>query len=102
MPKSRKKIGVVCVDSGQLMIIDPCYDASIDDEPYIEYARGKINWDDIPNNAKKYGIARSIDKLGLIVSQFGGDGEFPVYANIGHNGVVESITIKFNGFRWNE
>lgn len=96
MSIERRLIGRVPVDSGTLMVVDPCYMAC---EPgqgsYQEPARvkafldafdrGKIAWEE-----RVRGLA-----TGLTVSGFGGDGTYPVYAEIDEHGLVARIIVEF-------
>lgn len=81
-----KLIGKVRVDSGIIIIADPAY-AFPDDE-----ADNFISEDfmDIRESTQ-------LDKLeGVVLTGFGGDGEFPVYGNYDEENVLTSVVIKFN------
>jgi hypothetical protein len=144
----KKTIGYVGVDSGQILICDPCYiDSNWQKEEFnilrrykhndgsvLQYERDFPNFgivipkygktmnqiiddneateipDDVPAQydfsynacCKKtctpvgMGELGYHDELGVAVGNFGGDGSYPVIADIDDNGLVKSITIKFN------
>lgn len=97
-----KQIGSVAVDSGQIMIIDPCYienDFSNDfnghfkDEPKSSY---EMNYDGCCQatlNEVGYG---SIQQLAIACRTTYGDGVYPVYAEFNSSGQVTSLTIDFD------
>lgn len=84
-------LGNVGVDSGILRIIDPCYrtrEAPDPDERPDFYISG-------------YSYALATEplgiQLGLDVTGWGGDGYFPVYAEVNEeDGLVKSVTIRFD------
>jgi len=87
MPK-RFKIGTVAVDSGTIVITDPCYaDRAVDLFDRMD-PMGKI--------------AMDIDGLSLLVGGFGGDGVYDIYAEVEtwvHEGQliprVRRVTVEF-------
>ena len=79
-------IGKCGVDSGLITIIDPCYvDEEFDWGVFCELTYKRMSkehpWMEWNN--------------GVVVKGFGGDGEYPVYAEVNSEGRVESITIEF-------
>lgn len=109
----RKLVGHVGVDSGQIMITDPCYAVREkgDTRPTTFEDRGldykaichattdmSESW---PELGKYKGGDTGCAELGggvaVVTSQFGGDGVFPVYADYGSDGLVRSITVEFDG-----
>jgi hypothetical protein len=85
----RNKIGDVDVESGQVIILDPCYAGSVDYEAACEASQRKIDH-----------TKRSLDdwkKIGSgTVSHTGvGDGLFPVYEII-EDGVLVGLEIRFD------
>ena len=96
----RIKIGEVGVDSGQLMIVDPCYieshwkEEDFDDEKkskelfsynaVCKETLGKTCYGQIGNG------------LAVAFSSGYGDGCYPVYAEINEEGRVMKITVDFN------
>ena len=101
------KIGSVAVDSGQIMIIDPCY---INNDFVKEFDAGQLGeFDDTPTqdsyamnydgccnatlSKRGYG---SLEKLAIACSTLYGDGEYPVYAEFDRNGRVKTLTIDFD------
>jgi hypothetical protein len=78
--KIRKKIGVVGVDSGQLIITDPAY---IFDEDNAWKDIGVVTYDDFIKKTRAKTKQLKFKKggrpgLGLNISDFGGDGLFVV------------------------
>lgn len=95
----RIKVGECDVDSGQIMIIDPCYVLHDNDEIV-----GGNHGDDKPTYDEllaAYDLRENLTRVGpmswqggVVTSDFGGDGTFPVYAEMdGHR--VLSLTIEF-------
>ena len=83
----RKKIGECGVDSGQILLIDPCYVYK------DEYGSGG-NYDECCQ------ITLSDDKagettLGVVTSTYSGDGVYPVYATTDEYGAIMSVEIVF-------
>jgi hypothetical protein len=84
-------IGEVAVDSGQVMLIDPCYvfedHYNLGGEPtgglYDKACR-------LTTGATPYGPLEG----GMVTGTFHGDGTYPVYAEM-EGGRVKSITIVF-------
>lgn len=93
------KIGEVLVDSGQVMLIDPCYvlhdDFNLGGEPtgglYDKACR-------LTTGASLYGEFEG----GVVSSTYAGDGAYPVYADLDSDGRVKSITIVFEDDSWYE
>ena len=101
-------IGLTPVDSGQIMLVDPCYALESPEEKIKSY---KEFVDD--NEAKglydnnKNGFAVDLEKgrpdfdHGVVVTGFGGDGVYPVFAEIIDDkdsedyGLTKSVTIHF-------
>jgi hypothetical protein len=146
----KKQIGVVGVDSGQIVICDPCYiDSEWEKEEFndrrryhhtkskrnLEFGRDFVRYDlpiipydkcmndmiadkdveKLPNGEPMYEFSynaccrKTIGKerfgqlkykhghpgVGVVSSTGWGDGVYPVYAEIGRDGRVKSITINF-------
>jgi hypothetical protein len=95
-------IGQVAVDSGQIMIIDPCYinadfakefDTSTKGKEQSEY---EMNYDGCCNatlSDKGYG---QLENLAIACGTLYGDGVYPVYAEFDDNNRVKSLTIDFD------
>ena len=73
-----EQIGTVAVDSGQVMIIDPC--RVLDDKEY----------DDNIVHGKPVEF-----KNGIINAGWGGDGNFPIFVKKNKNGLVTEMKIVF-------
>lgn len=91
-------LGHVAVDSGQLMICDPCY---IDSEWTTEDDKEKFSYSACAKaTLSKEGFGelkfkRGHTGAGLAFGTAYGDGLYEVYGNYGEDGVIESVTIKF-------
>jgi len=88
-----EEIGIAGVDSGQILIGDPCY--------YIRDANEGLSREEYLNNLGsnpiqlKYKMGH--DGKGVIVNNFGGDGAYPIYVKRDENGRVTAAMIKFRG-----
>uniref|UniRef100_A0A6H2A4P0 Uncharacterized protein n=1 Tax=viral metagenome TaxID=1070528 RepID=A0A6H2A4P0_9ZZZZ len=94
----QKQIGEISVDAGIVWIGDPCYilHKNLDEIPQ-EIGR---TWEEFCENIKEmkhgqqFNHNKNITGLGVVVGDFGGDGVYPVMAEI-ENDQVKSITINF-------
>jgi len=85
------KVGSFGVDSGQFMIIDPCYvwdddfnmDGKPTGKPYDAACRLTLD--------KGYGELEG----GFVAGTLYGDGEYDVYAEVSDNGRIVRLTIEF-------
>ena len=84
-----KKIGECSVDSGQILIADPCY-------VLREDGRAFPSFDDFCDTLQNENFPRfrAFGGLGVVVTSGHGDGGFPVVADI-VDGVVHSVKITF-------
>ena len=99
-----KHVGSFTVDSGQVMIGDPCY---LDE--WQDWNRDKESFDNHLTKAGEYGYLGACgvtlkDNFGevgngrAVVSTTGyGDGVYPVYAEVNEDGRVAKIIIDFVG-----
>jgi hypothetical protein len=94
--ETRVQVGVCGVDSGQIMLIDPCY--VIDGSQYEAACKATL---DTENGVGQMDGHEST-RLGVCTSTGWGDGVYPVYATIQDCGNgpmggkrVKSITIEF-------
>ncbi len=118
---SKKHIGNVAVDSGQLMITDPCYidmfdtqkDANFDESlPEGVDLNSHHNEEPLDNYPYTYGGAcaascnsdsgavmtaptMSSPGIGACFSTGWGDGMYPVYLEYNNEGRVKSVTVEF-------
>ena len=87
----RRFLGIVEVDSGTLVVGDPCYllarrSRGIDGVDYEEVVRSDAA-----------GVAVPLaDRPVLLISGFGGDGTFPVFGEFDESGLAR-VTIEFGG-----
>lgn len=89
----KKLIGYCAVDSGQIIIVDPCYVLNgKKDHDDKKYERVCTATDGGPNEFLASGIAG----FGVATSTNTGDGSYPVYANMTKDNQVKSLTIEFD------
>ena len=77
-----KLIGHCGVDSGQILLIDPCYVYKGDD--YDECCKVTLSEDKAGETT-----------LGVVTSTYSGDGNYPVYATTDEHGGIMSVEIVF-------
>lgn len=109
---TKTKIGEIAVDSGQVMIIDPCY---INTDFVKEFDPGQLGeFDDAPTqdsyemnydgccnatlSKEGYGALKNAygQKLAIASRTAYGDGLYPVYAELDRNGRIKTLTIDFD------
>ena len=101
-------IGLTPVDSGQIMLVDPCYALESPEEKIKSYKEFVDDNEAIGLYDKhKNGFGVDLEKgrpdfdHGVVVTGFGGDGVYPVTAEIiddkdsDYYGVTKSVTITF-------
>jgi len=82
--------GTVCVDSGQILLVDPAYLNKEQDYDEIYETCGTIALN------KKCGQFNIKGAATAVATQTGlGDGVYPVYAKFTTDGRVKEVTIKF-------
>tara|TARA_B100001094_G_scaffold330463_1_gene395731 strand:- start:3329 stop:3667 length:339 start_codon:yes stop_codon:yes gene_type:complete len=84
-------IGHCGVDSGQIMLVDPCYVLKDDFTPNTDPTGGA--YDEACRIT--LGIGAGQHSLGVVTSTMWGDGNYPVYADMEGNR-VRSVTIVFD------
>lgn len=82
-----KLIGHCGVDSGQILLIDPCYVYNDDYSKKSEY----YDCCQITLSKEKAGET----ELGVVTSTYSGDGNYPVYATTDEHGGIMSVEIVF-------
>jgi len=89
----RVKIGEVGIDSGTLILIDPCY---IKHTPLLHH---DDKWRDFCENVlfpmHDEKISATEYNLGVVFSNRIGDGSFPVYAHLDKNNAIKKIEVVF-------
>jgi len=101
--RTRVRLGECGVDSGQILLVDPCYvengldynDVCCSHDVGCDHTKDH-DWHTHQTYHEGYGgQVQSIKGDGVVVGRFGGDGVFPVYAHI-VNGEVRSVEIRFD------
>ena len=85
----RRFLGMVEVDSGTLLLGDPlyCLPRAKDGTPGIDY-ESIIG---APDEPASFLGGRPV----LLIGRFGGDGTFPVFAELDEDGIVIRVTVEF-------
>lgn len=96
--KGWKEIGEFSVDSGQLLLVDPCYlNEWVDDGDDVDFNKfGEFSYDGAcseTSSEKGYGQLGGLNAL--VVSTGYGDGVYPVYAKKNEDGRISEIKIVF-------
>ena len=96
-------VGNVSVDSGQVMVIDPCYvlDGAHDEAPEYDPSDGKVcgygHPCEVTLSDKRHGEFMAKGFASAVASSSGyGDGNYPVYAVKNGEGRVVELTIYFD------
>ena len=88
---NKQKLGTVSVDSGTLMIVDPCYVLRRD----VKFD-GKKEYQKVIDAEEESVCAWShLGELALGFGGFGGDGVFPVYGYYDDKGILVKVEIVF-------
>lgn len=89
-------VGNVFVDSGQLMICDPCYavpeEAEPDWEPQFTYDMA-CGWDNPPDNDEYEPYRQIKDGVALVSDTCYGDGVYPVYIRFNKQGTPTAMMV---------
>ena len=107
--KNKKLLGYFPVDSGQIMICDPCYidsewEKKEAKEPFNDYGQfsyaGAVSTTLRPLGIKDKNKGQLYFKngveAGVVSGNFGGDGCYPVYGIYGEGNELKKIEIIFN------
>lgn len=87
------KIGHCSVDSGQIMIVDPCY---VIGESHSESDYDKICEVTLNNEGPVRYAGPVMGGHAIASGTLYGDGRYPVWAEVDSNGCVRSLTIDFD------
>lgn len=94
MKTKKRLVGHCAVDSGMIMIVDPCYVIDPEDPPLYTYDAAC----NVSLSEKRAGELKLVNGSAAtcVVSATNiGDGSFPVFANYDKNGRIVSLTIEF-------
>ena len=92
--------GHIGVDSGQIMIGDPCYldgwDNNKDEEWNPEGKEGQYSYQGVSATTSKDAYGQIGGGLAVAMSSGYGDGQYPVYVQLNEDGRVVMAVIDFN------
>lgn len=91
-----KLIGHCAVDSGQIIIVDPCYVREGLDYEKVMKTTYPNDMDTTPPCGGEMTFSGTAGN-GIACGGFGGDGTFPVHAEVSDDGLVLNLTITFDG-----
>lgn len=102
MSTTRNKIGTVGVDSGQLMIIDPCYiDSAWESKPPKPNGHHSTSYLEIMDatlGSPPYGpvlkYPKGVTGLGFAFSTYWGDGEYTIWETRNERGELLKVEIE--------
>lgn len=89
-----KTIGYCGVDSGQLLIADPCYLKDWRAGDYVPERGADNDYSLACETTQNENMGGEVGRIGVAVSTGYGDGEYPVVAHY-KDGRVQKITITF-------
>ncbi len=96
---TRKLVGHVGVDSGQILITDPCYAIRRkgESQPTV-FEERELDLSAIcdATTGVSPGCAELGNEVAVVTCTAYGDGVFPVYAECDSDGLVHSITVDFD------
>lgn len=96
--ESRRYLGEVAVDSGQVIIVDPCYLAEWKDGEHDQKGNHYYKACKATDDDKKQGgemLVAGIGGTGVVARSGFGDGGYPVYATYGTEGRIKKLEIIF-------
>ena len=101
MPTTRTRwlpAGVTGVDAGTILITDPCYVVrNPEDHKYAPYASWDAYCEQLSGSFADQIVNEFGAQCGVSITNFGGDGVYPVYVLVDDNGRVQAAQIRFDG-----
>lgn len=93
-------IGYVAVDSGQVLLVDPCYLSAWRNGDYNPNHKDGNHYEQACEiTLKEAGageiLISGVAGTGVVSGTYDGDGQYPVYAERDKDGRIKSLTIKF-------
>lgn len=92
--------GSVCVDSGQIMIGDPCYlndwDPNTNDEWNVEGKQGEYSYFGACATTLNANVGELGTMTSVVMSSGYGDGVYPVFVKFNEDGRVSMAVIDFD------
>ena len=89
---TKRLIGHISVDSGSIMIVDPCYLDEWQPGTHYEAAGNVINKS--PHRGGRI-LVSGVGGFGIVSQTYDGDGMFPVYGHYDKDKLPIRITIEF-------
>ena len=88
-PPTRRFLGTVDVDSGTLLLGDALYvlPSERDGRPGVDWA--------VILDAPSEPATPLVGGLALLLGSFGGDGTYPVFAELDEDGTIARVTVEF-------
>jgi hypothetical protein len=95
-----EQVAAIGVDSGLIMIADPCYHVHADEFPTCLGRSWGEFIDTVHDNEKdevtRLWFNKGHDGLGAVIRPTGGDGTYPVYVERNSEGEVRRVIIDFD------
>lgn len=101
METTKEQIGVVSVDSGLIMVGDPCYHLGKTKQPeafcnsWEAFIYERLTKDGKPLMEVQLDHDSGNEGLAVVCGSFGGDGCYPVYAEKDKFGVTQRLIVEF-------
>lgn len=91
---TKRYVGFISVDSGTIMVSDPCYWVGDDRANWGNFVTEAL--EDLNNeNSHICKHSNGFEGRGIVIDGFGGDGCYPVYLDEDADGGVKQLIIEF-------